>query len=65
MRLQALMALCRRKAKSASNYGRVFLKWAVIAVCIGAVGGLVGSAFHLSVNFVTDLRGRTCPGFCG
>ena len=58
MRLQALMALCRRKAKSASNYGRVFLKWAVIAVCIGAVGGLVGSAFHLSVNFVTDLRGE-------
>ena len=30
MRLQALMALCRRKAKSASNYGRVFLKYAGI-----------------------------------
>ena len=51
-----LAALCRRKTKSASNYGLVFLKWMVIAVCIGVVGGLVGALFHLSVNAVTDLR---------
>ena len=56
MRLRALAALCRRKAKSASIYGKVFLKWAVIAVCTGAAGGVVGSLFHLSVNFVTQLR---------
>ena len=49
-------ALCRRKTKSASNYGRVFLKWMFIAACIGAAGGLVGALFHLSVNAVTDLR---------
>ena len=36
---------------------RLFLKWAVIAACIGLVGGLVGAAFHMSVNAVTTLRG--------
>lgn len=51
-------ALCRRKGKSASNYGKVFIKWMVIAVCIGAVGGLVGALFHLSVNMATALRGE-------
>ncbi len=51
-------ALCRRKGKSASNYGKVFIKWMVIAVCIGAVGGLVGALFHLSVNTATALRGE-------
>ncbi len=50
-------ALCRRKATSAANYGKTFLKWAVIAACIGLVGGLVGAAFHMSVNAVTTLRG--------
>lgn len=30
---------------------------AVIAACIGLVGGLVGAAFHMSVNAVTTLRG--------
>ena len=51
-----LAALCRRKTKSASNYGVVFIKWMGIAVCIGVVAGLAGPLFHLSVNAVTDLR---------
>ncbi len=33
-----------------------FLKWILIALLTGAAGGLVGSAFHLSVGFVTSLR---------
>ena len=56
-RRETLAALGRRKLKSAVNYGRTFVKWAVIASCIGAVGGLIGAAFHLSVNFATELRG--------
>ena len=51
-----LLALSRRKTKSAANYGRTFIKWAVIAVVTGVVGGLIGSVFHLSVNYVTQLR---------
>lgn len=50
-------ALCQRKAKSASDYGRAFVKWAVIAIAIGAVGGVIGSLFHLSVNYATAARG--------
>ena len=56
--LTALRALSRRKGESAATYARVFLKWMVIAACIGAVGGLVGSLFHLSVNAATALRGE-------
>lgn len=48
--------LCKRKSRSASNYGRVFAKWAVIAVITGVIGGTVGSLFHLSVNLVTHFR---------
>lgn len=51
-------ALCRRKTKSASNYGRIFIKWALIAVFTGGVGGVIGSLFHLSVNAATEMRGN-------
>lgn len=35
---------------------RTFFKWLVAAAIIGAVGGLVGCAFHLSVEAVTKIR---------
>ena len=54
--IASFTALCRRKSKSASIYGRVFSKWAVISVLTGLIGGTVGSLFHLSVNWVTHLR---------
>ena len=54
--MQQFTALCKRKTKSATNYGKVFSKWAVISVVTGLVGGIVGSFFHLSVNLVTQLR---------
>ena len=39
------------KMKSASNYVITFLKWALISIIIGVVGGCVGALFHMSVNF--------------
>lgn len=42
--------------KLSAEYIRVFLKWLIIATVIGLVGGLLGSAFHLSVDYVTELR---------
>ncbi|MBR2404617.1 MAG: chloride channel protein [Clostridia bacterium] len=33
-----------------------FIKWMLIASVVGIIGGGVGSAFHLSVDFVTELR---------
>jgi len=34
-----------------------FFKWALIAVITGALGGLVGSAFHMSVSWAASFRG--------
>ena len=39
------------KMKSASNYVITFLKWALISIIIGVVGGCVGALFHMSVNY--------------
>ena len=36
------------KMKSASNYVITFLKWALISIIIGVVGGCVGALFHMS-----------------
>lgn len=38
------------------DYIKVFLKWIVISVIIGAVGGVLGSIFHLCIDYVTAMR---------
>jgi len=38
------------------EYLKIFLKWLIIAIIVGLTGGVVGSAFHISVEFVTELR---------
>lgn len=42
-----------REAKAAL---RVALQWLLLAVPTGLVCGVVGTAFHLSVEYVTELR---------
>jgi len=34
----------------------IFFKWIIIAFAVGLVGGLAGSLFHLSIDYVTELR---------
>ena len=36
---------------------KAFCKWALIAVAVGIAAGLVGTAFHYGVEWVTELRG--------
>ncbi len=43
-------------AKITVTYLVTFLKWICISVLVGALGGLLGSAFHLSVDFATESR---------
>ena len=38
-------------------YVKTFLKWAVLGLLVGAVGGLLGAGFHHALHFVTHLRG--------
>lgn len=45
-----------QKIKSSLNYVKTFIKWCLIAIVVGAVGGLVGTAFHKSVDYVTEVR---------
>ncbi len=50
------MKSVKRDLLRAWNYVFTLLKWILIAAITGAVGGLIGAAFHLSVEKVTALR---------
>ena len=38
-------------------YVKTLFKWVLLGGVIGAVGGVVGSLFHLGVNYATAIRG--------
>lgn len=42
--------------KNTLTYIKIFLKWIVIACAVGTIGGVIGSSFHISVDYVTELR---------
>ncbi len=50
------MDIVKRNAKIALCYVLAILKWIAVAAVIGAVGGAVGVAFHISVEKATELR---------
>ncbi len=37
---------------------KILIKWLAVASFVGVLGGIVGSAFHFSVDYVTELRGH-------
>jgi len=39
-------------------YIKTFLKWLILGILVGAVGGLLGAGFHHALHFVTHLRGE-------
>lgn len=43
-------------AMYAGRYFRTFYRWLLVATTVGAISGLVGSAFHLTVDLVTGVR---------
>lgn len=45
-----------REARTMWEFICTFLKWLIIAGVTGGIGGLVGSAFHLSVNWAATFR---------
>ena len=40
------------------KYWKIFLKWSLLGVLIGGIGGLLGACFHHALHFVTHLRGE-------
>ena len=50
------MSTVERESKEILQYLRGFLKWVLIALVTGTAGGLVGSAFHLSVSWAAAFR---------
>ncbi len=50
------MKSVKRDLRRAWNYVFTLLRWVVIAAITGGIGGLVGTAFHVSVEKVTELR---------
>ena len=45
-----------RLAESALAYAGALIRWLFISLPIGLIAGLIGTAFHKSVEYVTDLR---------
>ena len=50
------MEQLKNKAMNAGRYFRTFYRWLLVATTVGAISGLVGSAFHLTVDLVTGVR---------
>ena len=50
------MSFVRQESRELKKTILSFLKWLLIAHLTGAAGGLVGSAFHLSVSWATGFR---------
>ncbi len=42
--------------KNFTKYILLFLKWTALSLLMGAVGGILGTAFHFTLHFVTNLR---------
>ena len=39
-------------------YVKTFLKWLVLGLLVGGIGGLLGAGFHHALHFVTHVRGE-------
>ena len=40
------------------KYWKIFLKWGLLGLLMGALGGYLGAFFHHALHFVTQLRGE-------
>ena len=40
------------------DFIKTFLKWGILGVLVGCIGGLLGAGFHHALHFVTHVRGE-------
>ena len=50
------MSELKEKILYAGRYFRTFYRWLLLATVVGAVCGLVGTAFNLAVTSATEIR---------
>lgn len=51
----------KKDIRDVLRYAGAFAKWLLLALAVGALGGLVGSVFHISVDRATSLRVDSFP----
>lgn len=50
------MEQTKENLRNCIDYIKTFLKWTVIAIIVGLISGVVGSVFHICIDFVTEKR---------
>ena len=48
----------RERVKPVQDHAAAFLKWSLLGILMGCLGGPIGAAFHHVLHFVTHLRGE-------
>ncbi len=51
-----MMETVKKQFSITLDYVRAFIKWLIIAALVGGIGGVIGSVFHESIEYVTHLR---------
>lgn len=46
----------KQKISSPLKYIKAFIKWIILSLCVGLVGGAIGSVFHITIDIVTEYR---------
>ena len=52
------MSAIVKNLKNLGDYAFSFVKWIVLSVVVGCIGGVLGSVFHMCIDGATELRGH-------
>ena len=50
--------MLKQNFKTALKYLIVLIKWGILSTVVGCIGGVIGSTFHVCIDYVTELRGE-------
>ena len=53
-----VMGVFMKNLKSLADYAVSFVRWVVVAVLVGGMGGVLGGIFHICIDKATELRGN-------
>ncbi len=52
------MIKVKESLRSLIRYILSFAKWTAVSIAVGSIGGVIGSIFHMAIDFGTELRGH-------